>query len=120
MDMGDLTQYIRNKSGSYHASFGRQGILPEDVDFQPPEISFKELVDMGRQIASGMAYLTDKKFVHRDLATRNCLLDKDINVKIGDFGLAHDVSAAERDYYRYVQYGSIVSLPLQSRSGYSF
>lgn len=55
---------------------------------------------MARQIASGMAYLSDCKFVHRDLATRNCLLNKDIQVKIGDFGLAHAVSAAERDYYR--------------------
>ena len=100
MDMGDLTQYIRNNSGTYHASFGRQGILPEDVDFQPPEISFKELIAIARQIASGMAYLADQKFVHRDLATRNCLLDKDINIKIGDFGLAHDVSATEHDYYR--------------------
>ena len=98
--MGDLTQYVRNKSGSYHASFGRQGLLPEDVDFQPPQITFKELVAIARQVSSGMAYLSERRFVHRDLATRNCLLDKGINVKIGDFGLAHDVSAAEHDYYR--------------------
>ena len=100
MELGDLTQYIRNKSGSYHASFGRQGILPEDVEFEPPKVTFKQLVDIARQVASGMAYLADQKFVHRDLATRNCLLDKSINVKIGDFGLAHDVSAADHDYYR--------------------
>ena len=100
MEGGDLTQHIRNKSGSYHASFGRNGILPEEVEFMPPEVSFKELVEMARQIAAGMAYLAERRFVHRDLATRNCLLDKGSRIKIADFGLAHDISSTENDYYR--------------------
>ncbi|CAH9107437.1 unnamed protein product [Cuscuta europaea] len=42
-------------------------------------------------IARGLAYLhegSSLKIVHRDIKTSNILLDKDLNVKISDFGLA--------------------------------
>ena len=38
-------------------------------------------------VARGMEYLSANQIVHRDLACRNCLLDKH-GVKICDFGLA--------------------------------
>lgn len=53
---------------------------------------------MAIQIADGMAYIAHKKFVHRDLACRNCMIAADLTVKIGDFGLARDIY--ESDYYR--------------------
>ena len=37
------------------------------------EIKQSALFDMCYQIAYGMNYLTTKKIVHRDLATRNCM-----------------------------------------------
>ena len=49
------------------------------------------------QLARGLDYLSKKRFVHRDIATRNCLVDSQFVCKIADFGLSRDVY--ESDYY---------------------
>lgn len=49
------------------------------------------------QIAAGVEYLTSQHFVHRDLATRNCLVADKLTVKIGDFGMSRDLYST--DYY---------------------
>jgi len=45
-----------------------------------------------------MVYLSSKHFVHRDLAARNCLVDGNLCIKIGDFGLSRYLYA--KHYYR--------------------
>lgn len=44
------------------------------------------MLHMSHQAALGFEYLQTMKFVHRDLACRNVLVDLDFAVKIGDFG----------------------------------
>ena len=51
-------------------------------------LKLPQLIDIGAQIACGMAYLESQNYIHRDLAARNILVGENNNVKIADFGLA--------------------------------
>jgi len=61
-------------------------------------LGLRQLVQVSRQVAAGVEYLAKQHFVHRDLATRNCLVGRQLTVKIGDFGMSRDVYSF--DYYR--------------------
>ncbi|KAK2515404.1 hypothetical protein Q9966_015363 [Columba livia] len=45
-----------------------------------------------------MRFLAARNFVHRDLATRNCLVGSGFRVKVADFGMSRQLYA--RHYYR--------------------
>ena len=64
----------------------------------PTPLSVCELLHVSCQIAAGVEYLASQHFVHRDLATRNCLVGDHLSCKIGDFGMSRDLYST--DYYR--------------------
>ncbi|CAF4019987.1 unnamed protein product [Rotaria sordida] len=51
------------------------------------------------QLASALAYLESKKFVHRDIAARNALVSSHESVKLADFGLSRQLTL-DHSYYK--------------------
>ena len=55
-----------------------------------------------KQTCEATKYMHDRKVIHRDLKLGNLFLDKDLRIKIGDFGLATTVEFdGERKKYVY-------------------
>ncbi|XP_025264136.1 proto-oncogene tyrosine-protein kinase ROS-like [Camponotus floridanus] len=88
METGDLLKYLRecrNLQASDSLALGLQDLLA-----------------MCEDVARGCCYLEELRFVHRDIACRNCLVSsrnrENRIIKIGDFGLSRDIY--KNDYYR--------------------
>uniref|UniRef100_A0A8C3YQ79 receptor protein-tyrosine kinase n=1 Tax=Catagonus wagneri TaxID=51154 RepID=A0A8C3YQ79_9CETA len=100
MAYGDLNEFLRSMSPHTGRSLS-PGDLSSPAQASspgPPPLSCAEQLCIARQVAAGMAYLSERKFVHRDLATRNCLVGENMVVKIADFGLSRNIYSA--DYYK--------------------
>lgn len=69
------------------------------------EITGKDLKSFALQIISGMIYLISEdkghpSIIHRDLATRNCMVDSDLTIKVADFGLSRYLDETKLDIRR--------------------
>lgn len=74
------------------------GSLLDFLRKQSPSISLSLIWNFTVQIATGMAYLESKRFLHRDLACRNVLIAKGNKIKIADFGLMRALPQEDEVY----------------------
>ncbi|KAK7791522.1 hypothetical protein R5R35_008686 [Gryllus longicercus] len=111
MGRGDLNEFLRSCSPSNYIVRSSEG---DGEMFKDVQLTHVDLVNIARQVAAGMVYLSDRKFVHRDLATRNCLIDDNMVVKIADFGLSQKIYL--QDYYKGDEHDAIPVrwMPLES------
>ncbi|XP_063770287.1 muscle, skeletal receptor tyrosine-protein kinase isoform X1 [Pseudophryne corroboree] len=100
MAHGDLNEYLRHRSPRALSSLSHSSLAAKVrlSDLNPSPLSCTDQLHIARQVSAGMAYLSERKFVHRDLATRNCLVGENMVVKIADFGLSRNIYSA--DYYK--------------------
>ncbi|XP_029470685.1 muscle, skeletal receptor tyrosine-protein kinase isoform X2 [Rhinatrema bivittatum] len=100
MAHGDLNEYLRHRSPHALCSLSHSSLATRVrlSDPSPSPLSCTDQLCIAKQVAAGMAYLSERKFVHRDLATRNCLVGENMVVKIADFGLSRNIYSA--DYYK--------------------
>lgn len=100
MGRGDLNEFLRSCSPDSSAAIINSNInLNNQNNISTNlKLSHMDLINIARQVAKGMVYLSDRKFVHRDLATRNCLINNEMIVKIADFGLSQKIYL--QDYYK--------------------
>ncbi|KAK7133534.1 hypothetical protein R3I94_015423 [Phoxinus phoxinus] len=68
MNHGSLLEYLQKHRGA--------------------SLQMSEQVELGSQVAAGMAYLELQNYIHRDLAARNVLVGDNNMCKVADFGLA--------------------------------
>ena len=77
MAQGDLKALLRHTASANHA------------------LGVDKLLAMGADLAAALQYLASIKLVHRDIAARNVLVNKDGNAKLGDFGLTRSMYQSE-------------------------
>ncbi|KAK7320200.1 hypothetical protein RJT34_04936 [Clitoria ternatea] len=84
----------------YHGFFenpsGEVAILMEYMELGTLEtlmkskgtFSERQLAKVAREVLSGLSYLHAQKIIHRDIKPSNLLVNKNMEVKIGDFGVS--------------------------------
>uniref|UniRef100_A0A8C1YHT2 Protein tyrosine kinase 7a n=1 Tax=Cyprinus carpio TaxID=7962 RepID=A0A8C1YHT2_CYPCA len=85
---GDLKQYLRVSKSKDEKD------KPHSLSAICPQVS------VCLQVARGMEHLSNQRFVHKDLAARNCLISSKRQIKVSALGLSKDVYNSEYYHYR--------------------
>ncbi|XP_022097303.1 inactive tyrosine-protein kinase 7-like [Acanthaster planci] len=88
LEWGDLKQYLQ-------ATRGENGTANV-----PPPLTLAQKLDVINQVALGMEHVASHRFIHGDLAARNCLLSPAMEVKVSLMAVSRDLYRAEYHEYR--------------------
>ncbi|CAB3991422.1 Muscle, skeletal receptor tyrosine kinase, partial [Paramuricea clavata] len=91
MSNGDLSEYLRKSQPLKEDD-------DEHIDQNKNSLSQATLIHMCIDVARGLQYLASHRLIHRDVATRNCLVGDDLTIKIADFGMSRDIYS--NNYYK--------------------
>lgn len=72
------------------------------------QLQTNDLLKFAIQVADAMAFLEHRRFVHRDLSTRNCMLTKHKQIKLLPFGVIRP-----EDHKNYYKVGHQTMLPIR-------
>ncbi|CAK1602633.1 unnamed protein product [Parnassius mnemosyne] len=97
---GDLKNYLLARR---HLAGG--ALVDAEPDEGADEVSPRRLTAMALDAARALAYLAQLRYVHRDVAARNCLVSARRVLKLADFGMTRLVF--ENDYYRFSRKGML-------------
>lgn len=73
-----------------------QGDLRKKLKDQSVPMSWRLRANIAHQIACSMAYLHSRSIIHRDLKSKNLLVDDNWKIKVCDFGFARTAQKASR------------------------
>jgi serine/threonine protein kinase len=84
-----------DESGLYYVmEFIDSGTVRELLQSTGP-LAWQVVVDITRQVCSALQYAHNHGVIHRDLKPGNLFLTRDGQVKLGDFGIARDLTGAD-------------------------
>ncbi|XP_022705480.1 tyrosine-protein kinase-like otk [Varroa jacobsoni] len=89
-DWGDLKQFL----------LATRKDTPAPQGNRPPALTTAQCMGICHQVALAMDYLSNHRFVHKDLATRNCLVTSKLDIKISSPSLSKDTYSSEYFHYR--------------------
>ncbi|XP_078659370.1 fibroblast growth factor receptor 4-like isoform X1 [Branchiostoma floridae x Branchiostoma belcheri] len=90
--LGNLQNFLRKCRSKRDSTYA-------NIQVDERLLTPRDLASFIWQIARGMAHVASLKIVHRDLASRNVLIDKNKVCKISDFGLSRDVYDTDNEEY---------------------
>uniref|UniRef100_A0A1I8M490 Tyrosine-protein kinase-like otk n=1 Tax=Musca domestica TaxID=7370 RepID=A0A1I8M490_MUSDO len=89
-DWGDLKQFLLATAGKVNTSTNSSS---------PPPLLTGQVLAVAYQIARGMDAIYRARFIHKDLATRNCIISSDFIVKVSYPALCKDKYS--REYFKH-------------------
>ncbi|XP_058458429.1 tyrosine-protein kinase-like otk [Malaya genurostris] len=94
-DWGDLKQFLLATSPSIPPN----GSVESKNTAKPPPLNVPQILALAHQIGRGMDAIYKARIIHKDLATRNCIISSDFSAKISLPALSRD--KYNKEYFKF-------------------